>query len=75
MRYTQLNHKPRTLRSLTGFNSNEFEALLPSFSATWDSFVENTFETAKRQRAYGAGRPAHLDTIEDKLLFILFYYR
>lgn len=75
MRYTQLKHKPRTLRSLTGFNLNEFEALLPSFSAAWDSFVEDTFETAKRKRAYGAGRPAHLDTIEDKLLFILFYYR
>ena len=75
MRYRQLKNKPRLLRSLTGFNPNEFEALLPSFSAAWDSFVEDVFEHGARKRAYGAGRPAHLKTIEDKLLFILFYYR
>ena len=75
MRYRPLKNKPRLLRSLTSFNPNEFEALLPSFSAAWDSFVEDTFERAERKRAYGAGRPAHLATIEDKLLFILFYYR
>ena len=75
MRYRQLKNKPRLLRTLTGFNPTEFEALLPSFSAAWDSFVEDTFERAERKRAYGAGRPAHLTTIEDKLLFILFYYR
>lgn len=75
MRYAQLKKKSRTLRSLTGFNPNEFEALLPSFSAAWDSFVEDTFERANRKRAYGAGRIAYLSSIEDKLLFILFYYR
>lgn len=76
MRYAQLKQKARTMRSLTGFNPSEFEALLPSFRAAWDSFVEDTFEQrANRQRAYGAGRTAHLSSIEDKLLFILFYYR
>lgn len=75
MRYAHLKNKTRTLRSLTGFNPNEFEALLPSFSAAWDSFVADTFERANRKRAYGAGRIAHLSTLEDKLLFILFYYR
>ncbi|PZO17604.1 MAG: transposase [Leptolyngbya foveolarum] len=75
MQYAALKNKPRTLRSLTGFNPNEFEALLPNFGAAWDSFVKETFERADRKRAYGAGRIAHLKTIEDKLLFILFYYR
>lgn len=75
MRYAPLKNKPRTLRSLTGLNPNEFAALLPSFSAAWDRFVEATFERANRKRAYGAGRIAHLSAIEDKLLFILFYYR
>lgn len=75
IRYAPLKHKARTMRSLTGLNPNEFEALLPSFSAAWDNFVEATFERADRKRAYGAGRTAHLSKIEDKLLFSLFYYR
>lgn len=75
MRYNQLRNKPRTLRSLTGFSPNEFEALLPSFGSAWDSFVQAMAERPERKRAYGAGRTAHLKRIEDKLLFILFYYR
>lgn len=75
MQYAILKHKPRTLRSLTGFNPAEFEALLPSFSRAWDEFITSTFKHAHRQRAYGAGRIAHLKELEDKLLFILFYFR
>lgn len=75
MRYDALSKRPRTLRSLTGLNADEFEALLSSFGDAWDSFVTETFERANRKRAYGAGRRAHLKTLEDKLLFILFYYR
>lgn len=75
MQYVSLKNKPRTLRSLTGLNPNEFEALLISFGVAWDNFVKETFERPDRKRAVGAGRIAHLKTIEDKLLFILFYYR
>lgn len=76
MRYSQLRNKPRTLRSLTGFNPSEFDALLTSFSTAWENFVTETFEQrAGRKRAYGAGRNAHLQQLEDKLLFILFYFR
>ena len=75
MHYTTLKNKPRTFRSLTGLTPTEFEALLKSFGAAWARFVEVTFERPHRKRAYGAGRRAHLRTLEDKLLFILFYYR
>ena len=75
MQYAALKNKPRTLRSLTGFNPKEFEGLLPSFGAAWDSFVTEQAERPTRKRAYGAGRTAHLRILEDKLLFILFYYR
>ena len=75
MRYTPLKNKPRTFRSLTGLTPTEFEALLKSFGVAWNEFVEVTFERPNRKRAYGAGRTAHLKTLEDKLLFILFYYR
>ncbi len=75
MQYAPLRRKPRPLRSLTGLNPSEFEALLPSFSLAWDYFVLETFERAERKRAYGAGRKAHLQSLEDKLLFILVYFR
>ncbi|ASC71769.1 putative transposase for insertion sequence element IS702 [Halomicronema hongdechloris C2206] len=73
--YAELRSKPRTLCSLTGLRGSEFEALLPSFGDAWDDFVRETFERAGRKRAVGAGRKAHLKTLEDKLLFILMYFR
>lgn len=75
MQYVALKNKPRTLRSLTGLNSREFEALLLSFGVTWDSFVTEQSERPTRKRTYGAGRIAHLKKLEDKLLFVVFYYR
>ncbi|ESA37967.1 is4 family protein [Leptolyngbya sp. Heron Island J] len=75
MQYATLKNKPRTLRSLTGFNPSEFEALLPSFGVAWERFVSETFKREGRQRSYGAGRKAHLKRLDDKLLFILVYFR
>jgi hypothetical protein len=69
--YAELRSKPRTFCSLTGLRVSEFEALLPSFGDAWTAFVRETFERASRKRAIGAGRKAHLKTLEDKLLFIL----
>ena len=75
MTYGELQRKPRTLCSLTGLRVQEFEALLPSFAAAWDSFIQETFQREGRQRAFGAGRKAHLSELADKLLFILVYFR
>ncbi|MEM9009468.1 MAG: transposase family protein, partial [Cyanobacteria bacterium P01_F01_bin.86] len=75
MQYAPLKDKPRTLRSLTGLNPSEFEGLLLSFGIAWERFVFETFERTGRKRAYGAGRKAHLKRLEDKLLFILVYFR
>ena len=63
------------LQSLTGLSRKEFEVLEISFSQAWSAFVEETFKTKKRKRAYGAGRKANLRNREDKLIFILFYFR
>jgi hypothetical protein len=68
-----LKSRPRTLRSLTGLNPSEFESLLSSFGVAWDEFIAETFARANRKRTVGAGRVAHLKTLEDKLLFALFY--
>ena len=73
--YEELKNKPHVLQSLTGLTKKELEALLISFSQAWSAFVEETFEKKSRKRAYGAGRKANLRSIEDKLIFILFYFR
>jgi hypothetical protein len=75
MNYAELASKPRLLKSLTGLTVSEFEALLPSFGRAWETFVTDTFKHGHRQRAYGAGRKAVLSSLEDKLLFILVYFR
>jgi hypothetical protein len=73
--YAELRTRPRTLCSLTGLRASEFEGLLLSFGDAWDTFIRETFERQGRKRAVGAGRKAHLKTLEDKLLFILMYFR
>jgi hypothetical protein len=73
--YYDLQTKPRVLQSLTGLTPGEFETLLLSFEEAWNHFVEVTFHKKVRKRAYGGGRKSQLEYIEDKLLFILLYFR
>jgi hypothetical protein len=73
--YDELQSRPRILRSLTSLTVKEFEALLVSFSSAWESFVNSTLQREGRQRAYGGGRKPNLKQLEDKLLFILVYFR
>ena len=73
--YYDLQTKPRVLQSLTGLNPEEFENLLLSFDEAWYQFVEQTFHKKTRKRAYGGGRKSQLEYLEDKLLFILVYFR
>ncbi len=75
MNYAELKHRSRILQNLMGLNTNEFEALWPSFGAAWASFESDTFEREDRQRARGAGRKAELALLADQLLFILVYFR
>jgi Helix-turn-helix of DDE superfamily endonuclease len=73
--YGELQGKPRILQSLTGLKRDEFEVLLESFGRAWEDFVNETFQREGRKRAYGAGRKPHLKQLDDKLLFILVYFR
>lgn len=73
--YEELRTRPRILQSLTGLSLQEFEALLPSFERSWDSWVEGQFKGKARKRRVGGGRKARLARLEDKLLFVLMYFR
>lgn len=74
--YQKLKNKPRILQSLTGLTVKEFETLLLSFEPAWQKYINETFINGKqRKREFGAGRKPELETIADKQLFILFYFR
>ena len=56
---------------MTGLNRKAFEALLPPFSEVY----EQTQLQQPRQRALGGGGKARLRTFQDKLFYILSYFK
>lgn len=61
----------RLLRAMTGLNRKAFDALLPRFSAIY----EQRALQQPRQRAIGGGRKARLRNPQDKLFYILLYFK
>lgn len=64
-------NQDRLLRALTGLNCKAFDALLADFSTLY----EQSRQTQPRQRAVGGGRKARLLKTQEKLFFILFYFK
>ncbi|QYO68520.1 transposase [Leptolyngbya sp. 15MV] len=76
MNYGAIANKPHVFQSLTGLKIEEFQQLLPRFEQAWNEYVENHHIQGKiRQRRYGGGRKSQLESREDKLLFVLVYFR
>ena len=73
--YTELQKNPTRFLSMTGLRVAEFEALLPSFEAAWAADVARRTSAKPRKRKAGGGRKATLNSAEDKLLFILVYFK
>lgn len=74
--YQGLTHHPRALRAFTGLDQSEFEKLLVPFAMAYHAYMYDQYVTKKaRKRRDGGGRKPRLASMEDKLLFILFYYK
>ena len=75
--YHQVQEHPKLLLAMTSLTQAEFHQLLPHFQYAWDQHVQQHYvDRDDRQRQYGAGRSeTTLVTIEDKLLFILYYVK
>lgn len=73
--YTALVSRPNHFHRLTGHTPEEFNYILDKFKSAYEEGQRQRQFDPKRKRAYGAGRPAHLLTLEDKLLFVLVYVR
>jgi len=77
IRFKQLEHRPPLLRCLTGLSLAAFMALRIAFEAAYelDGAQRDAQRATPRQRGRGAGQKGALPNLEDKLVFILFYFR
>lgn len=73
--YQKLVQRPSHLHRLTGLTVLEFEHVLDKFQSAWSMSMSERATNPERQRRIGGGRHATLETLEDKLLFILIYVR
>ena len=76
LRYEELMENSTRLRAFTGLDQEEMTQLLPSFDVAWEAHRTTHHRAPEsRKRAVGAGRPGPLRRVEDKLLFILVYFK
>ena len=76
LRYENLKNQPQVFRAFTGLDVAEFQILLEAFTMAWGRYVQqNRLPPEIRQREYGGGRKARLGTCQDKLFFILVYFK
>ena len=67
--YEAVKIKAKTFRAMTGLDVNEFARLLPHFRKAYANhlIIDGCSSETKR------GHPGNLQTLEDKLIFILYY--
>jgi DDE superfamily endonuclease/Helix-turn-helix of DDE superfamily endonuclease len=77
IRFEPLKNKPAMLNCLTGLTLEGFMALLPTFEAAYlaDVVRRDAQRSVPRQRERGAGQKGAVPGLDDKLVFILFYFR
>ena len=74
--FEKLKSKANAFKSLTGLTLKEFESLLEPFDSAYKDYIQETqVNGKKRQRILGGGRKAKLASSEQRLLFILFYFK
>jgi hypothetical protein len=77
--YRKLARKPKLFLSVTGMNCHQFQRLLPQFTQVYDKLEGRrkrrvVLTGRKRQRQIGGGAQ-FANSVPDRLLMLLFYYR
>ena len=77
IRYAKLAKKPNLFRSFTGLRIEAFQELLAAFEEAYEDDLADRDQQKEtpRQRKRGGGRSSQVPEIEDKLVFILVYFR
>ena len=69
----------RQLRALTGLSQAQFDKLLVTFTQVYEAERQRAYMRTKlagtRKRKPGGGQKGKLPRMEDKLLFVLYYYK
>ena len=74
MDYNKIRKRPTQWLSLTGMTIEEFDALLPYFSARWEEYnAHYTLDGKQRQRICYTRVCSILPSIEIKLFFVLLF--
>jgi hypothetical protein len=75
--YEGLKHKPHLLKNFTGLSHRGFKKLSVAFGQAYvaDLAEREAKRGTRRRRRAGGGRRGALGRLEDKLLFILFYFK
>ena len=63
----------RACLALTGLRISEFQDLVENFRLNWNEYLH--IRHPDRERKLGGGRIGQLKTVEEKLLFALFYLK
>ena len=77
--YRKLSRQPKLFLSVTGMNFHQFQTLLPQFTRAYDELERRRKRKVvrtgkKRLRQIGGGAP-FANSLPDRLLMVLFYYR
>lgn len=75
--YQQVKTQPTLFKSFTGLTVKAFAELFPAFRQAYQGQLDRRDEQREepRERQPGGGRKGALTTLEDKLVFILCYFR
>ena len=74
--YDTMTRFPRLFQALTSVTPSEFLTLLMAFQQAWDDEeIDHPLDTYPRQRKEGGGRKALLLRLEDKLFFLVVYFK
>jgi len=75
--YASLKHKPAVFSSFTGLTLAAFNQLLAAFAEAYEADLDQRDQQREhaRQRGRGGGRSGALGSLENKLVFILFYFK
>ena len=69
----------RQMKALTGLSQDQFDRLLPFFSALYETTQQKTYAkgvaSGTRRRKPGGGSKGKLPTMAEKLQFVLYYYK
>ena len=77
--YTKLARKPKLFLTVAGMNFHQFQRLLPQFEQVYGKLEEKrkrkVVRTGKRRRRSIGGGAQFANSLPDRLLMLLFYYR